>query len=103
MYLATLKEDMPFVTIEDGGETIRMGELSPGCMLCKEGRWDCLFLTPLCNLSCTFCISPLHSRKQVKLSVFGRTLQEIASNHKKTNICGIGYSGGEALMAKDEL
>lgn len=32
-------------------------ELSPGCRLCVEGSWSCLFVNGRCNLSCFYCPS----------------------------------------------
>lgn len=32
-------------------------QLSPGCRLCVEGSWSCLFVNGRCNLSCFYCPS----------------------------------------------
>jgi pyruvate formate-lyase activating enzyme-like uncharacterized protein len=34
-----------------------MRRLSPGCRICVEGRWSCLFINNLCNASCFYCPS----------------------------------------------
>ncbi|HPS94125.1 MAG TPA: radical SAM protein, partial [Deltaproteobacteria bacterium] len=31
------------------------GGISPGCRLCGEGAWSCLFINNLCNAHCFFC------------------------------------------------
>ena len=46
---------LPSIHVDDGGDTLYLGELSPGCRACKEGTWDCIFLTGRCNLACPFC------------------------------------------------
>ncbi|PLX05055.1 MAG: radical SAM protein, partial [Marinilabiliales bacterium] len=33
------------------------GKISPGCKLCGEGDWSCLFLTGKCNTNCFYCPS----------------------------------------------
>ncbi|HPR17579.1 MAG TPA: radical SAM protein, partial [Candidatus Cloacimonadota bacterium] len=33
-------------------------ELSPGCRLCSEGKWSCLFINGVCNANCFYCPSP---------------------------------------------
>ena len=54
-----LRHVTPSGRVEDGGETIRLGVVSPGCRACKAGSWDCIFLSMACNLSCAFCLTPL--------------------------------------------
>ena len=58
-YLRMVEAEFPEVLIVDDGDTVCLGELSPGCVRCKSGEWDCSFITPICNLRCEFCISPL--------------------------------------------
>lgn len=66
-------------------------------MLCKSGHWDCLFVTPTCNLDCEFCISTLKNRPGVPLSALGRDKRQIATNYQRVHIRGISFSGGEPL------
>lgn len=88
----------PFLEVEDDGETIRLGELSPGCRLCKKGRWDCIFLTGRCNMSCTFCCSPHLEKADAIYSAFGVSRNEIAENYQKAGIEGIAFTGGEVFL-----
>ena len=38
-----------------GGSKPHSVTLSPGCELCGQGSWSCLFLHGVCNASCFFC------------------------------------------------
>lgn len=101
--LDKMKKEMPFVTIEDEGETVYTGTLSPGCRLCKQGKWDCIFMTMRCNLSCNFCISPAHLKSDLQFSSFGRDKEQVADHYKTVGIKGIAFTGGEPFLAFDAL
>ena len=88
--------------IENNGETTRSGELSPGCQACKSGRWDCVFLTLSCNLSCAFCLTPCNLVKPYALSAFGNDMHTLVKRYAELQISGIGFSGGEPML-KSEL
>ena len=98
-----LSRGLDCLQIEHGGETIRLGELSPGCALCKEGRWDCLFITDACNLACDFCLSPALPSARMWLSALGESWEETARHYAAANIAGCSYSGGEPLLDKPRL
>ena len=89
--------------IEANGETVYLGELSPGCQACKEGTWDCIFTTMKCNLDCEFCYSPHAIPRDYAGSVFGMTPEQIAENHARTHITGISFSGGEPFVDAQKL
>ena len=40
-----------------GGSKLDMRNLSPGCRICVEGSWSCLFINGRCNARCFFCNS----------------------------------------------
>ena len=94
-YTYRARKTTPGIHVESRGETVYIGELSPGCRACKLGSWDCIFITMKCNLSCSFCYSPHLIPENYTGSVFGETLEQIVENHQKTHITGIGFSGGE--------
>ncbi len=97
-YIYVLKTQFPEISIDHDGDTVCFGELSPGCLLCKNGQWDCLFITPACNLNCEFCISPFLHRSKISISAYGKTAEDMITNYKKANIQGISFSGGEPFM-----
>ncbi len=102
-HMAQAREQIPELQIEAGGEAVYLGDLSPGCRSCKEGTWDCIFITMRCNLDCSFCYSPHALAQDFVASAFGRTQDEIGRNHARTHITGISFSGGEAFLEPDKL
>jgi pyruvate formate-lyase activating enzyme-like uncharacterized protein len=56
-----------------------------------------------CNLNCAFCYSPHTIAEDYVGSAFGRTLEQITSNHARTRITGIGLSGGEPFLELEKL
>ena len=40
------------------GTKPHIGSLSPGCRICGEGGWSCLFINGKCNCRCFYCPSP---------------------------------------------
>lgn len=94
---------IPDIHIEGGGEILCLGELSPGCRACKEGVWDCVFVTMRCNIACPFCYSPHSIPADFAGSAFGATPEQIAANHHRTRIAGISFSGGEPFSRPQTL
>lgn len=73
--------------------------VSPGCRLCGEGHWSCLFVNNRCNCNCFYCPTA-----QVDTSIpesqgitFDKPESYIAYI-KKFGFKGIGLSGGEPLL-----
>jgi uncharacterized protein len=91
------------VLVEDDDDTIRIGELSPGCRACKDGKWDCLFLSLACNLSCAFCLTPCGLTKATAVSAFGNNMEALCENYSNLGTIGIGFSGGEPLLSPQHL
>lgn len=73
--------------------------VSPGCRLCGEGHWSCLFVNNLCNCKCFYCPTP-----QVDTSIpetQGITFdnpEDYIGYIKKFRFKGVGLSGGEPLL-----
>lgn len=99
----TMQDKMPFINIEDCGDTVYTGSLSPGCRLCKQGKWDCIFMTMQCNLSCDFCCSPAHLQSVKPFSSFGTDRNQIATHYETAGIKGIAFTGGEPFLVFDTL
>lgn len=97
-HTSRVREQVPDVHLEDEGEILFLGELSPGCRACKQGTWDCIFVTMHCNLDCAFCYSPHAISKNYLGSAFGNTPEQIAANYARTEITGVSFSGGEPFM-----
>lgn len=100
---ARIKATLPYVTVEQKGASIYSGTLSPGCRLCREGNWDCIFATMKCNLNCSFCSSPQKFGKNEFVSALGKNFEELEENYHRAGIKGISFSGGEPFLVIDEV
>jgi pyruvate formate-lyase activating enzyme-like uncharacterized protein len=102
-FLTRLRDQVPAVKVEDQGATVRLGGLSPGCVHCKQGQWECLFLTHRCNLACSFCCSPLRAHDSELVSVLGHTADQVIARSLDLDLLGISLSGGEPLLAPKQV
>lgn len=101
--LAEARKEIPGLFIGSEGGDVHLGGLSPGCQACKAGTWDCIFITPQCNLNCAFCYSPQAVPGDYVGSVFGTTPEQVAANHARTHITGVSFSGGEPFLEPGRL
>ena len=102
-YVSRARQQISDIHVEAEGEIVYLRGLSPGCRICKEGTWDCIFTTMRCNLDCEFCYSPHAIPRDYAGSVFGTTPEQVAENHARTCITGISFSGGEPLVDAQKL
>jgi pyruvate formate-lyase activating enzyme-like uncharacterized protein len=102
-FLLRARERVPGLVVDEGQSTVCLGELSPGCRACKDGAWDCIFLTHQCNLQCDFCYSPQNIPADYAGSAFGITPEMIAERYQHTHIWGIGFTGGEPFLQPQRL
>jgi pyruvate formate-lyase activating enzyme-like uncharacterized protein len=102
-YLQQARQRVPGLTIDESQATVCLGDLSPGCQACKDGTWDCIFITQKCNLNCSFCYSPKQIPVDFIGSAFGTTPDMIARNYARTHITGISFSGGEPFLEAARL
>ena len=82
-----------------GGTKIYSGELSPGCKLCSEGSWSCLFINGRCNRTCFYCPT---SQDEIGLpttnNVTFRSPADYAAYLEQFNLRGMSLSGGEPTL-----
>jgi pyruvate formate-lyase activating enzyme-like uncharacterized protein len=102
-HISLIRKSIHEINIENEGEVLYLGDLSPGCQTCKAGAWDCIFITKKCNIACSFCLSPHGLPDNYTASTFGNTRDEIIQNHQNTTIEGISFSGGEVFLEPDKL
>jgi pyruvate formate-lyase activating enzyme-like uncharacterized protein len=74
-------------------------QLSPGCRLCVEGSWSCLFVNGRCNLSCFYCPSAQDDIGEPTTN----NLSFSSADHylaylKHFGFRGFSLSGGEPLL-----
>ena len=78
------------------------GLLSPGCRLCVEGKWSCLFINNLCNAHCFYCPSSQEylSVPSTNNLVFKKPADYVAYVNE-FGFRGVSFSGGEPLLSFD--
>ncbi len=94
---------LPGLLVDEPQATACLGDLSPGCRACKDGVWDCIFVTMRCNAQCAFCCSPTGIDADYSGSAFGASPETVAANYTRTEIRGVSFSGGEPLTAPERL
>jgi pyruvate formate-lyase activating enzyme-like uncharacterized protein len=76
-----------------------MGPLSPGCRICGEGDWSCLFVNGKCNCRCFYCPS---SQDEIGVPTTNRVSfsrpADYAAYVGHFGFRGISISGGEPLL-----
>jgi len=80
-----------------------VSNLSPGCRLCGEGEWSCLFINNVCNARCFYCPS-----KQDDVSVPTTSAvtfenpEDYVAYLRRFNYKGASISGGEPFLSFDK-
>lgn len=102
-HVASAQEIADGVCVEDNGETVHLGALSPGCRACKEGRWDCMFVAMHCDLNCAFCLKPRAMNLPPMYSAMGCDPAERAARYTEAGITGVSFSGGEPFLTPEPI
>ncbi len=80
------------------------GELSPGCQLCGEGAWSCLFVNNLCNASCFYCPTAQKERSVPGTGNLEFNAPESYADYVDAfGIRGVSFSGGEPTLSFDRV
>jgi pyruvate formate-lyase activating enzyme-like uncharacterized protein len=77
--------------------------LSPGCRLCAEGKWSCLFINGCCNGACFYCPARQDDEGVPSTNTveFPRVNDYIAYL-EEFKFTGVSLSGGEPLLTFDK-
>jgi uncharacterized protein len=84
-------------------------EVSPGCSLCREGNWLCVYVTGRCTRDCYFCPQVKEKKDFPGFRAFVTDwirfddAEEVVSYLKHWGITGLGISGGEPLLVADKV
>lgn len=76
--------------------------LSPGCRICGQGNWSCLFVNGICNGHCFYC--PTSQTEKSEPSTNNLTFadcRDYLDYVQQFGIKGVGLSGGEPLLTFD--
>ena len=92
----------PRLAMAAGQTKPHLGPLSPGCRICTEGRWSCLFINGVCNCRCFYCPSPQNeiggpTTNRVPFADAG----DYADYVDRFDYRGVSISGGEPLLTPD--
>lgn len=92
----------PFVSMVAKQTKPHFGELSPGCQVCLEGQWSCLFINGKCNCRCFYCPTEQNeisvpTTNQVPFS----TALAYAEYIRRFGFKGLSISGGEPMLTFD--
>lgn len=78
--------------------------ISPGCALCGQGAWSCLFINGVCNARCFYCPSAQNDEgNPITSTVEFSDPLEYADYVERFDIRGVSFSGGEPLMSFDRV
>ncbi len=84
-----------------GGTKLDCTDLSPGCRLCGEGRWSCLFISGRCNCCCFYCPTSQEEIGQPTTNtVEFRTPADYVAYLERFGFTGASISGGEPLLTR---
>lgn len=86
---------------------LHTGKLSPGCLICGEGNWSCLFINHPCTANCFFCPQDRQSKDDHPPRVMENLdfvdPKDYVEFLKRFGYRGTGISGGESLLDFDKL
>jgi uncharacterized protein len=79
-----------------------VNSLSPGCRICGEGEWSCLFVTGKCNANCFYCPAKQDEDEtpQTQKLLFENP-QTYVDYINRFKFKGVSFSGGEPLLYFD--
>ncbi len=81
------------------GSKLYSNRLSPGCKLCSEGQWSCLFINGKCNCDCFYCPT---SQDEIGLPTTNNLTFRLPSDYaaylETFGFGGMSLSGGEPLL-----
>lgn len=87
------------VVVGNGGTKLDCTGLSPGCRICAEGGWSCLFITGRCNCRCFYCpTGQTENDLPTTNAVDFRTPADYVGYLERFGFRGASISGGEPLM-----
>jgi len=85
---------------------IHTSGLSPGCSVCGQGFWSCMFINGLCSAHCFYCPQDRKMKKERLPNTGGVTFnhpEEYADYLERLGFKGVGFSGGEPLLVFEKL
>lgn len=103
LFIEKVSTPYPDVNYDQRTELLSTGVISPGCLICRLGGWECIFVTQECNLNCSFCYSQNKPSLSFPGSDFKNHSQQMPITAEDNNIQGVSFTGGEPVMEIDKL
>ena len=103
---ALLKKLSGWVQYGTKGCKLYTFSLSPGCVMCQEGRWGCNFINRRCTRDCYFCkrYHSMNVERDPETEGFPFASPDEHINFLKLfQIKGVSFSGGEPLLVLERL
>ena len=76
-----------------------LNDLSPGCRICGNGHWSCLFINGKCNCRCFYCPTPQNDIGVPTTNLLEFTKASDYSDYVRYfGFQGVSISGGEPLL-----
>ncbi|RJQ70013.1 MAG: radical SAM protein [Desulfobacteraceae bacterium] len=76
-----------------------LGGLAPGCRICAQGEWSCLFINGRCNCRCFYCPTEQNETGRPTTNrIPFETPEEYADYVGRFGFSGVSISGGEPLL-----
>ena len=98
-YLTELQET---AVLGAAGTKLDMRRLSPGCRICTEGGWSCLFISGKCNCHCFYCPTAQDEVGEATTnSVEFVHPADYVAYLERLGFTGSSISGGEPLMTPE--
>lgn len=86
------------------GSKTDVSSLSPGCKLCAEGQWSCLFINGKCNCKCFYCPAPQNDLgAPVTQTLTFEDPYEYVDYLRQFDFKGVSFSGGEPFLTYDKM
>ncbi|MDP3143678.1 MAG: radical SAM protein [Candidatus Omnitrophota bacterium] len=85
---------------------LHTGRLSPGCLICGQGSWSCMFINGLCTANCFYCPQDRGIKKERSPYAEGVAFdnaKDYIDYIERFNIKGVGFSGGEPMLVLPKL
>ncbi len=77
--------------------------IAPGCRICIEGRWSCLFINNRCNCHCFYCPASQHEAGDPSTNALSfNESKDYVAYLEAMKFKGASISGGEPLMTPDK-
>ncbi|MGC9330199.1 MAG: radical SAM protein, partial [Candidatus Hinthialibacter sp.] len=80
-----------------------VSRLSPGCRICTQGDWSCLFINGRCNCRCFYCPAPQDRDDDpiTNTTPFPK-VSDYLDYIRKLGFTGMSISGGEPLLTLEK-